>query len=169
MDKNAMNKNTKSKTDHEYASNDPSPFLKNTEVLSNQRGMTLIEIMIVIAIIGGLAAMLLPRLVGSQEKAKAKQAKIQVAQIISSLELYYSDCGVYPSQDSGLNALVEAPPEDECDNWGPSPYMKKEPKDPWKRDFVYEIDDGEPVVISLGKDGQDGGSAYDKDISSEDF
>ena len=142
-------------------------FLRN--VLKKQTGMTLIEIMIVIAIIGGLAAILLPQFVGSQDKAKAKQAKIQVAQIINALEMYYTDCGVYPSQEAGLTALVEAPSEDECDNWGPSPYMKKEPKDPWRRDFVYELDGGDPIVISLGKDGRDGGSGYDKDISSEDL
>lgn len=128
--------------------------------------MTLIEIMIVIAIIGGLAAVLLPQFTGAQDKAKAKQAKIQLAQIVNALNMYYTDCGTYPS---GFDGLVEEPSEDECDSWGPDPYLKKTPKDPWKREFVYEYDGGDPIIISLGKDGREGGSGHDKDLSSEDL
>lgn len=137
-------------------------MLKNVR---NRRGMTLIEIMIVLAILGGIAALLLPRFTGSLDKAKTREAKIQIGQIISALSMYYTDCGKYPSALGGLSQQ-----DANCSNWGPEAYAKeKQLKDPWGREFVYELNGGQFTLKSLGKDGAEGGSGYDADISSDDM
>lgn len=136
------------------------------KMLKNKRGMTLVEIMIVLAIIGGLVALLAPRFMGQQQKANAQQAKIEIGQIMSALNLYFTDCGSYPET---LNALVEAPGDDQCPNWGPEPYLKSAPIDPWNNAYVYEVNGSKFNIISLGADRREGGSGYDKDIDSEDI
>ena len=137
-------------------------------MLKNNKGMTLLEIMIVLAILGSLAAVLVTQINKQQRKSKLRQAKIQIGEISKNLDLFYSDCGFYPSSDQGLNALVEAPGE-ACPDWGPESYIKKVPRDPWNHDFIYEATDGSYELISLGEDGRDGGTGYNKDISSEDL
>ncbi|MGE5086712.1 MAG: type II secretion system major pseudopilin GspG [Bacillota bacterium] len=132
--------------------------------ISNRKGMTLIEIMIVLAIIGGIAALLLPRLTGQLDKAKQKEARIQMSQIVNAISMYYTDCGKNPQ---ALENLVKA--DANCSNWGPEPYLKKDPKDPWGHDFVYELNGNEYTLKCLGKDGREGGSGYDADISLEDI
>ncbi|MFP5519209.1 MAG: type II secretion system major pseudopilin GspG [Bdellovibrionia bacterium] len=131
----------------------------------NRRGMTLIEIMIVLAILGGIAALLLPRFTGSLDKAKVREAKIQIGQVISALSMYYTDCGKYPQSLEGLSQQ-----DANCANWGPEAYAKdKQLKDPWGNPFAYEVTGSDFVIKSLGKDGAEGGSGYDADISSEDM
>ena len=137
--------------------------------ISNRRGMTLIEIMIVLAIIGSIMALLLPKLVGSQDKAKVKEAKIQLGQLMNSISMYYTDCGKYPTSLAGLSK-----PDPACSNWGPDPYYKLSKghetiQDPWGHDFVYEATGGSFTLKSLGRDGAEGGSGYDADISSDDL
>lgn len=132
--------------------------------ISNRRGMTLIEIMIVLAILGGIMALLLPRLTGQLDKAKSKEARIQMGQIVNAISMYYTDCGKNPSS---LENLVKA--DANCSNWGPEPYLKKDPKDPWGHDFVYELNGNEYQLKCLGKDGREGGSGFDADITLEDI
>ena len=81
-----------------------------------------------------------------------------------ALDMYYTDCGSYPS---GLDGLVSG--GGDCENWGPDPYMKKVPRDPWGTDFIYEVDGGSYILISLGQDRREGGDGFGKDISSEDL
>jgi general secretion pathway protein G len=131
--------------------------------LKNSRGMTLLEIMIVLAIIGSLMAILLPKVFGQQDKAKVKETGIIMGQLINSLNLYYTDCGKFPES---LDNLVTA--DASCTNWGPEAYMKKVPKDPWEHPFQYTLENGNFVIKSLGADGKEGGDGYKKDISSED-
>jgi general secretion pathway protein G len=131
---------------------------------NNKKGMTLIEIMIVLAIIGGIAALLLPRLTGQLDKAKQKEARIQMSQIVNALSMYYTDCGKYPT---ALNGLVKQ--DANCNNWGPEAYLKKDPKDPWGHEFTYEISGNEYQIKCFGKDGREGGSGYDLDITLEDI
>lgn len=129
---------------------------------SNQAGMTLIEIMIVIAIIGSLMAIIGQKLVGQKDKANVGQAKIQMGQIANALSMYYNDCGKYPQS---LDGLVKQ--DANCANWGPEPYLKKEPVDPWQHPYVYEVNGADFNLKSLGRDGREGGSGYDADIPYE--
>jgi general secretion pathway protein G len=135
-----------------------------TQSLRNSRGMTLMEILIVLAIIGTLMAFLIPQITGRLDKAKVGETKIAIGQVVNALNLYYTDCGKYPSS---LDGLTKADPE--CSNWGPEPYLKKAPKDAWNRDLVYSVDGASYTVKSLGKDGREGGDGYDKEISNEDI
>lgn len=137
--------------------------------ITNHHGMTLVEIMIVLAIIGSMMALLLPRLTGSQDKAKVKEAKIHMGQVINALSFYYSDCGKYPQSIQGLTQQ-----DTSCSNWGPEAYMKSrnengEITDPWGTPYVYELNGAQFVLKSLGKDKADGGTGYNADISSEDL
>ena len=132
--------------------------------IRNRKGMTLIEIMIVLAILGGIMAILLPRLTGQLDKAKVKNTKIQMAQIVNALAMYYTDCGKFPQT---LEGLVKQ--DANCTNWGPEAYLKKDPKDQWNHDYVYEINGSEYNLKSYGKDGKEGGSGFDADITLEDI
>ena len=131
-------------------------------ILRNQKGMTLIEIMIVIAILGGLMAILAPRFMGQKDKANVGQAKIQMGQIANALSMYYNDCGKFPA---ALDNLITADPA--CTNWGPEAYIKSAPVDPWRNAFGYEVSGAEYTLKSFGKDGREGGSGYNADIPYE--
>lgn len=136
--------------------------MTTTQALRNSRGMTLMEILIVLAIIGTLMAFLIPQITGRLDKAKIGETKIAIGQAVNALNLYYTDCGKYPSSIEGL---IKA--DADCSNWGPEPYMKKAPKDAWNRDMVYTVEGAKYTLKSLGKDGREGGDGYDKDITNE--
>jgi general secretion pathway protein G len=126
--------------------------------------MTLIEIMIVLVIVGGLAAILAQNVMGKFGKAQANEAKIQIREIGKQLDLFYTDCGFYPQSLEGLTTA-----DANCKNWGPEPYIKKVPKDPWNNDFIYAVEGSAYSLKSLGKDRKEGGSGNDADISSDDI
>ncbi len=134
--------------------------------IHNQKGMTLVEIMIVIAIIGGLMATLGTVVFGKLGKARVSQAKMQLQEISKALEIYSTDCGAFPNNENGLNALIEAPGD--CENWGPESYIKgnKLLKDPWQSDIIYELNGSTFKLISLGADKKEGGTGNDNDIDS---
>lgn len=135
--------------------------MKNSP-LRNARGMTLVEILIVLAIVGTLMAVIGGNVMGKFEKAKRKETGIILNQVASAIQMYNADCGKLPSS---LDALINNPGGD-CADWGPDPYIKKDMlKDAWKHELVYELDGGSFVLKSLGKDGREGGSKHDKDIS----
>jgi general secretion pathway protein G len=142
---------------------------KSFRAVFDQAGMTLIEIMIVLAIVGGLMAVLGSRFIGQLEKSRVSNVKIQIKEISKQLDMYNTECSNYPTTEQGLQALIQSPGEDACPNWGPEPYLKKEPKDPWNRTFIYESDGTSFTLKSLGKDKKEGGEGYDKDISSEEI
>ena len=132
----------------------------------NEKGMTLIEIMIVIILVGLLATTIGLPVMNNLEKGRANTTKNQVLEVVKSLEAYYLDCGNYPSEQEGLEALVKA--SSDCPSWG-GPYAKKVPKDAWNKEFIYEVsqETGEPVIISLGSDKKEGGTKeWEKDIVS---
>jgi general secretion pathway protein G len=135
--------------------------------LKNQRGMTLIEIMIVIAIIAGLMAVLGTSANTYLQRSRVENAKIQMREIGKQLEAYNLTCNQYPTTDQGLAALVSNPGD--CSNWGPEPYIRKEPKDPWGKPFLYESDGATYAIRSLGRDRKEGGDGYDKDLSTEEL
>lgn len=128
-------------------------------------GVTILEVLIVLAIIGMIAAVVGPRVIGYLGRAKTETASLQIDQLKNALQLYYIDVGQFPSDAEGLPALVSAPSG--VSNWS-GPYVSAEEalKDPWGRDFLYEATDGssDPNVFSLGRDGSKGGSGEDADV-----
>jgi general secretion pathway protein G len=136
------------------------------------RGFTLIEIMVVIVILGVLAALVVPRVLERPDEARAVAAKSDIASIMAALKLYRLDNQRYPSTEQGLAALVtrpETPPIPP--NWKPGGYLEKLPKDPWGRPYQYLNPGlkGEIDVLSYGADGQPGGTGADADIGSWDL
>ena len=146
-------------------------FFKNSVSDRYTRGFSLVEILIVITLILGISASLVVNLMGRRDRGQINQAKITISRLEDAINTFYLDCGYYPSNVEGLEALVIAP--DKCESWGPEPYLKKGkiPKDPWKNDFIYEYNEsaGTFTVISLGKGGKRGGEGIAADISSEDI
>jgi len=134
--------------------------------VSRDEGYTLTEILVVMAIIGLIAAVLTPGLVGQLGRARAKTAQMQLESVASAVELFRSDVSRYPTQGEGLNALVGDPGDD---GWT-GPYLKnaKVLQDPWGRLVEYKVDtDGRSfTVTSLGRDGKAGGSGLDKDLQA---
>jgi len=121
-------------------------------------GFTLIEIMLVVIIIGALVAMVMPRLTGRGEQARAVAAEADIrANIATALKLYELDNGNFPSNEEGLNALLSKPSS--ATNWN-GPYLEKKPQDPWGREYKYrcpgEHRPADYDLSSLGKDGQEG-------------
>ena len=134
------------------------------------RGFTLVEIMVVVVILGILAVLIVPRVVGRTDEARAVAAKQDVATLMQALRLYRLDNGRYPTNEQGLGALVEKPGRDPVPaNW--KPYLDKLPKDPWGNLYHYLHPGvrGEIDVFSLGADAQPGGSGSDADIGSWDL
>jgi len=130
-----------------------------------QSGMSLVEILVVLAIIGGVMALIAPNVFGNKEKANQRTAKIIMAKLSSSINEYYNDCNQMPDS---LNDLVTSPGDDACDSWGPQPYAKeKEILDPWGNDLVYEQTSNGFTLVSLGKDGAPGGEGFDSDIEGD--
>jgi general secretion pathway protein G len=138
---------------------------------SGRLGFTLIEILVVITVIGLLAALVGPRILGRVSEAKSATAKAQVELLSVALDNYRLDNGSYPTTEQGLAALQEKPTRDPAPlNWR-GPYLKRSiPADPWGRPYLYrspgEHDPGGNDLSSLGKDGQPGGEGEDADITS---
>ncbi|MBK9293371.1 MAG: type II secretion system major pseudopilin GspG [Oligoflexia bacterium] len=141
---------------------------KNFKMITNQKGMTLIEIMIVLVIIATMGTVLVTQVNKQLEKGRMNQAKILIAEVGKNLDQYNLDCGAYPTTDQGINALL-TPPGSGCANWGPEPYLKKMPKDPWNSELSYSSDGSKYILKSYGKDKKEGGDGYNRDISSEDL
>jgi len=132
-----------------------------------QLGLTLIEIMVVIVIIGVLAALIVPRVMTRPDEARAVAAKQDVASIMQALKLYRLDNQFYPSGEQGLTALVTRPTiAPEALNW--KSYLDKLPVDPWGRAYQYLNPGvrGEIDVFSLGADGKPGGQGVDADVGN---
>lgn len=135
-------------------------------------GFTLIELMVVIAILGILAALVAPSIIGRKEDAMRAAAKAQIKNFEQALKLFYVDNGFYPSTEQGLQALVEKPTIGRIPTrWREGGYLetKTVPKDPWGNPYVYispGIHNRDFDIISYGADGQEGGEGKDADIQS---
>ncbi|HQQ87721.1 MAG TPA: type II secretion system major pseudopilin GspG [Smithellaceae bacterium] len=143
----------------------------NVKKKNNQAGFTLIELMVVIVILGVLAGLIIPRVMGRPDEARQAKAKIQMESIETALKLYRLDNGNYPSTEQGLKALVEVPTVGALPkNWRSGGYLEKGkiPKDPWGNEFVYISPGthGDFDLICLGKDGEAGGEEFDADINN---
>jgi general secretion pathway protein G len=135
------------------------------------RGFTLIELMVVIVILGILAGLIIPRIMGRPDEARQTKARIMIEGIETALKLYRLDNGFYPTTEQGIRALVEASTIQPVPrNWREGGYLEKGkvPKDPWGNDFVYLCPgaQGEFDLISYGADGQPGGEGKNKDITN---
>ncbi len=134
-----------------------------------QRGFTLIEVMVVIVILGVLAALIVPKVMGRPDEARVVAAKQDIAAIGQALKLYKLDNRRYPTTEQGLQALVEKPSAaPQPDNWKTGGYLERLPKDPWNNPYQYLSPGvhGEFDVFSLGADGQTGGEGVDADIGN---
>lgn len=134
-----------------------------------EAGFTLIEIMVVIAIIGILATLIVPKIMGRPDEARITAAKHDVGTLVQSLKLYRLDIGRYPSAEQGLKALVVKPSSDPIPhNWKPGGYLDRLPKDPWGS--LYQFTNpgihGEIDVYSFGADMKAGGVGTDADIGN---
>lgn len=137
----------------------------------HSRGFTLIEIMVVITILGILAALIVPRVVGRTDDARITAAKTDISGIMQALKVYRLDNGRYPTTEQGLRALLEKPTIDPLpNNWKQGGYLDRSsmPKDPWGKEYMYLSPGlrGEIDVFSFGRDGQSGGEGPDADIGS---
>jgi len=134
-----------------------------------QQGFTLIEIMVVIAILAILAALMVPKIMSSPDEAKRITAKQDIGTVMQALQLYRRNNGRYPTQEQGLRALIEKPATDPVpNNWKDGGYLERLPNDPWGNAYQYlnpgvhsEID-----VFSYGADSMQGGESNDADIGS---
>jgi general secretion pathway protein G len=140
---------------------------QNAPKAKRQRGFTLIELMVVLAIIGVLAALVVPNVLNRADDARVTAAKTDVGNLMNALKLYRLDNQTYPTAEQGLNALVIKPTAGQAPlNW--KPYIDKLPNDPWGRPYQYMNPGvkGEVDVLSLGADGQPGGEGKNADIGS---
>jgi len=131
-----------------------------------KRGFTLIEIMIVIIILGLLASMVVPNLIGQGEAAKQKLVCVQMKSIKDSLKSFKLEEGRYPTTQEGLKALIKNPDPQKYKNYPSNGFLdsKSVPKDSWGNEFIYVNNNGDIDIISLGADGKEGGDGENKDI-----
>lgn len=132
-----------------------------------QAGFTLLELLVVIVIIGLLAAYVGPKYFAQLGKSEVTIARAQIEAFEKSLDTFRLDVGRYPTTEEGLNALVVAPAS-VTGKWA-GPYLKSIPQDPWSHPYQYKTPgtNTEFEILSLGRDGQSGGSGEDADISSQ--
>lgn len=134
--------------------------MRNVNALSrrrSRRGMTLIEIIVVIAILSMLMTVVGVAVIPMMQQAKVDKAKLDISNINSALKTYYAKKGKYPDTGTGLKALVDAQ------------ILDKTPIDPWDHEYVYLLDSGKPEIKSYGEDGSEGGADLAADISSKDI
>ncbi len=141
-----------------------------TVTAKQQAGFTLIEIMVVVVIIGILAALVVPKVMGRPDQAKVTVARGDLKAIASALEMYRLDNRRYPDTQLGLEALVQRPTSG-ADNWNAEGYLPKVPVDPWGNPYLYLApgSKGAYDLWSYGADGREGGEALDADLDSRDI
>jgi general secretion pathway protein G len=132
-------------------------------------GFTLIEIMVVVIIIGLLAALIAPQMFSEVGKARVAKAKSDIQAMQTALTMFKLDNYVYPTTDMGLKALAQKPDATTVKNWRPGGYLQHVNKDPWKNDYQYQLPGthgGEYDLFSFGADGKPGGEGDDADVGN---
>jgi general secretion pathway protein G len=134
-----------------------------------ERGVTLVEIMVVVVIIGILGALVVPKLLGRTGESRVVAAKVDISTMMQALKLYKLDNQRYPTTEQGLQSLIQKPTSGPAaTGWKAGGYLEKLPKDPWGNQYQYLSPGlhGEVDIFSLGADGQPGGTGEDADIGS---
>ncbi len=148
------------------------PHRPGLRLTHSVRGFTLIEIMVVVVILGILATLVAPQILGKIDEARVTKAKQDVRTYETALDLYRMDNFKYPTTDQGLQALVSRPADPNIKNWRAEGYVKQLSKDPWGNDYQYLAPGtrgGAFDLYSLGADGQPGGEGVDADIGNWDI
>ncbi len=140
--------------------------MQNYSKTSSRGAFSLMELMIVIIILGLLASLVLPNLMGKGEEAKRKLVCVQMKGVGETLKMFKLDNGVYPTTEEGLQALITNPSEEDYPLYAQSAYLegKNLPKDSWKKEFIYINKGREFDLISLGSDRKEGGEDDASDI-----
>lgn len=140
------------------------------QMIRNERGFSLIEMLIVMALMALVGTFVATNVIRKYDQAKVDAAKIQIKQVGVILDDFRRVCGFYPTMEQGLEALIKPPAGRECKNYDPEGFIKdkKVPQDPWGNEFNYTSDGNKYTLKSLGADGKEGGDGFDKDISSDD-
>lgn len=135
---------------------------------AGQRGFTLIEIMVVVVIIGLLAAVVTQQLMGNVDKARVEKARQDIHALEAALDLYKLDNLTYPTTEQGLAALKTKPADPNLINYNEQGYVKRLSKDPWGNDYIYEFpgSHGAYDLYTLGADKQPGGEKFNADIGN---
>lgn len=139
---------------------------------NKERGFTLIEIMVVVVILGILAAFIVPKLLDRPEQARRTKAEADIKSLEEALGLFKLDNGFYPSTEQGLQALVSLPTVGRIPaKYAEGGYLKKVPADPWNTPYVYLMPGthGDYDIISYGADGEPGGEGKNADVQSWDL
>ena len=141
---------------------------RRVAVPPNEAGLTLLEMIVVLAIIALVAALIVPSIIGRPDQARVTVAKTDIRTISAALKMYQLDNGSYPTTDQGLAALAARPSNGPVPaNWSPSGYLEQVPRDPWGRPYAYRSP-GEGgsgfEIVSFGKDGKPGGEGVNEDI-----
>lgn len=132
---------------------------KDFSLIKRSAGFTLIEVMVVVVILGILAAIVVPKIMSRPEQARIVKVKQDLSAIQSALDLYKLDNGFYPSTDQGLSALVKKPTSEPIPNsWKSDGYLQQLPTDPWGRDYQYINDNEKLRIFSYGPKGKEGNS-----------
>lgn len=132
---------------------------KNMLIFKGVRGFTLIEVMVVVVILGILAALIVPKIMSRPEQARLVKVKNDISAIQTALDLYKMDNYTYPSTDQGLEALVKMPTSEPVPrNWKSEGYLQKLPMDPWDRPYQYMNDNDKLRIFSYGPKGKEGSS-----------
>lgn len=144
---------------------------RSTRPARVEAGFTLIEIMVVVVIIGLLAAAIVPQIMGRLGQAEVTRARQDIRGIETALNVFRLDNYRYPTTDEGLQALVTNPGEAAAPNWQRGGYLKSIPMDPWRRPYIYlnPGQHGDFDIYTLGADGQDGGEDNNADIGNWDL
>ena len=145
-----------------------NPIVRNRPARAGQSGFTLIEIMVVVIIIGILAAIVAPNVIGRVDDAQITKAKAEISNLENALKFYRLDNFQYPTSEQGLEALVTKPADPTVTNWKPGGYLDRVPKDPWGNPYQYlnPGNNGEIDIYTLGRDGRPGGEGIDADIGN---
>ena len=130
-----------------------------------KKSFTIVELMVVVIILGLLASVVVPNLIGKSDDAKKQLVIVQMKQLEESLKLFRLDMGRYPTTEEGLEILISKPETDGFDNYTSGGYLGTGsiPKDPWGNEFVYMLNGTKIEMICLGADGKEGGEDENKD------